>query len=207
MSSSRPYQSSLRDERARETRLRIRSSARELFASKGFTDTTIALIAERAGVSQQTVYKAFGSKAAIVAEMLDELEEDEARMRILQRLVAEQDPHTQLRLFVSMHRTMFEAGIDIVRAALAARAEPDVAAFADRGNRARRAGTTQLADAWAAAGALRPGLGATEAAEVLWLLSTAEQFVTAIDTLGWSPDHYEQWLGDLLSRELLGPTP
>ena len=71
MSSSRPYQSSLRDERARETRRRIRGSARALFASNGFTETTIAQIAERAGVSQQTVYKAFGSKGAIVGEMLE----------------------------------------------------------------------------------------------------------------------------------------
>lgn len=203
VSSSRPYQSSLRDERARETRLRIRRSARELFASNGFTETTIAQIADRAGVSQQTIYKAFGTKAAIVAEMLEELEESEARMRILERLLVEEDPHAQLRLFVSMHRTMFEDGIDIVRAALAARSEPDVAELTRRGDTARRDGTMRLASAWEAKGALRSGLTAPHAAEILWLLSTADQFVTAIEGLGWEPDQYEQWLSNLLTAELL----
>jgi AcrR family transcriptional regulator len=205
VSSSRPYQSSLRDERARETRLRIRTSARELFASTGFTATTITQIAERAGVSQQTVYKAFGTKGAIVGEMLDELEESQERLAILERLVAEEDPQTQLRLFVSMHRTMFEGGIDIIRAALAARNEPDVAAMAERGDAARRAGTGRLAEGWARRGALRNGLSVDDAAEVLWLLSSAHQFVAAMDDLGWDPDRYEQWLADLLTRELLAP--
>src|SRR5438105_10523175 len=61
----RRYRSALRDERAADTRARIVTAARDLFAARGFADTTVALIAARAGVAQPTVYAVFGSKGAI----------------------------------------------------------------------------------------------------------------------------------------------
>lgn len=205
VSTSRPYRSTLRDERAQETRRRIRDSAHELFTSQGFSDTTIAQIAAEAGVSTQTIYSVFGSKAAIVGEMLRVLEEAPERAEILAEMLAEPDPHRQLRLFVSMHRKMFEHGAPIVRAAMVARSEPDVAAMAERGDANRRSGTSRLVAMWSNKGALRHGLDPDDAAERLWLLSSAEQFLIAMDGLGWSPDRYENWLGDLLERELLDP--
>ena len=69
MSTERPYSSVLREERARETRVRIRRAAAELFAEEGFADTTVAAIARRAGVAAPTVYSVFGSKAGIVVAM------------------------------------------------------------------------------------------------------------------------------------------
>lgn len=206
MSTGRPYRSTLREERAQDTRRRIRDSARDLFTSRGFTHTTIAQIAALAGVSPQTIYSVFGSKAAIVGEMLSQLEGASERAGALAEMLAEHEPRRQLRLFVSMHRNMFEHGASIVRAAMVARSDPDVAAMAERGDGNRRAGTGRLVDMWSDRGALRHGLDPEDAAERLWLLTSAEQFLNAIDGLGWSPDDYENWLGDLLERELLAPT-
>lgn len=206
MSTGRSYRSSLREERAQDTRRRIRNSARDLFTSQGFTDTTIAQIAALAGVSPQTIYSVFGSKAAIVGEMLSQLEGAPERAKVMAEMLAEHEPRRQLRLFVSMHRKMFEHGAPIVRAAMVARGDPDVAAMAGRGDANRRAGTGRLVGVWSDKGALRHGLDPEDAAERLWLLTSAEQFLNAIDGLGWSPDHYENWLGDLLERELLQPT-
>jgi len=205
MSTNRPYRSTLREEQANETRLRIRKSARRLFSTQGFTETTIAQIAEDAGVAPQTVYAVFGSKGGIVGEMLEDLEDSADRDAWVARMVAEGNPHRQLRIFVSWIRTLFEAGAPILRAVAAARHEPDVAATADRGDENRRSGTTQLAQVWSSKGALRQGLGPRNAAQRLWLLTSVEQYLLAIDGLGWSPDEYEQWLGDLLDRELLAP--
>ena len=206
MSTGRSYRSTLREERAQDTRQRIRDSARDLFTSRGFTDTTIAQIATQAGVSPQTIYSVFGSKAAIVGEMLSQLEGAPERAKVMAEMLAEHEPRRQLRLFVSMHRKMFEHGAPIVRAAMAARGDSDVAAMAERGDANRRAGTCRLVGLWSDKGALRHGLDSEDAAERLWLLTSAEQFLNAIDGLGWSPDHYEKWLGDLLERELLKPT-
>ncbi len=203
MSTSRPYRSTLREEQAQETRLRIRKSARRLFAAQGFTGTTITQIADDAGVAPQTIYAVFGSKSAIVGEMLQDLETSADIDAWVAKMVAEGDPHRQLRIFVSMNRTLFEKGAPILRAAMAARSEPEVAALIERGDGSRRVGTTQLTQIWSRQEALREGLKPTDAAELLWLLTSVEQYLLATDGLGWSPDHYEQWLGDLLDREML----
>ncbi len=203
MSTSRPYRSTLREEQAQETRLRIRKSARRLFAAQGFTETTITQIADDAGVAPQTIYAVFGSKSAIVGEMLQDLETSADIGAWVAKMIAEGDPHRQLRIFVSMNRTLFEKGAPILRAAMAARSEPEVAALIERGDGSRRVGTTQLTQIWSRQEALREGLKPTDAAELLWLLTSVEQYLLATDGLGWSPDHYEQWLGDLLDREML----
>lgn len=39
----------------------------------------------------------------------------------------------------------------------------------------------------------------------MWLLTSVEQYLLAADTLDWSPDSYEKWLGDLLNQVLLKP--
>jgi AcrR family transcriptional regulator len=203
VSTSRPYRSTLREEQAQETRLRIRKSARRLFAAQGFTETTITQIAGDAGVAPQTIYAVFGSKSAIVGEMLQDLETSADIGAWVAKMIAEGDPHRQLRIFVSMNRTLFEKGAPILRAAMAARSEPEVAALIERGDGSRRVGTTQLTQIWSRQEALREGLKPTDAAELLWLLTSVEQYLLATDGLGWSPDHYEQWLGDLLDREML----
>ncbi len=205
MSTNRPYRSTLREEQAHETRLRIRKSARRLFAAQGFTETTIAQIAEDAGVASQTVYAVFGSKGGIVGAMLEDLEESADQDAWVAQMIAEGDPHRQLRIFVSWIRTLCEKGAPILRAAVAARSDPDVAAMAERGDAKRRFGSTQLTQMWSRKGVLRKGLGPTDAAERLWLLTSVEQYLLATDGLGWSPDQYEQWLGDLLDPELLEP--
>ncbi len=178
-------------------------SARRLFAAQGFTETTIAQIADDAGVAPQTIYAVFGSKSGIVGEMLQDLETSADIGAWVAKMIAEGDPHRQLRIFVSMNRTLFEKGAPILRAAMAARSEPEVAALIERGDGSRRVGTTQLTQIWSRQEALREGLKPTDAAELLWLLTSVEQYLLATDGLGWSPDHYEQWLGDLLDREML----
>ena len=52
----RTYKSTGRDASADRTRLRVLEAGKYLFSRKGIDVTTIAQIAERAGVSQATVY-------------------------------------------------------------------------------------------------------------------------------------------------------
>ena len=206
MSTSRSYRSSLREQRAQETKLRIRESAHKLFAAQGFVETTISQIAEGAGVSPQTIYAVFGTKGSIVGAMLEFLEESVGIESWVARMVSEDDSRKQLRLFVAMNRSMFENGAPILRAAIAARSDPEVAAMGERGDKRRREGASQLCQMWAANGALRRGLDEADAAQRLWLLTSVEQFLIATEGLGWLPDRYERWLGDLLERELLDTT-
>lgn len=63
--SARTYRSSLREQQAHETRLRVIRAAGALFATHGFQATTMAAIAREAGVSTETV-KATASKPELL---------------------------------------------------------------------------------------------------------------------------------------------
>ena len=62
----RPYDSSGRAKQAQQNRDRISRVAHDLFVDHGYGNTTIADVAYTAGVSVETVYKAFGNKAALL---------------------------------------------------------------------------------------------------------------------------------------------
>lgn len=62
----RRYNTSRRNEQARENRAQIIRAAHDLFVAHGYGRTTIADVAGEAGVSAETVYKAFGNKPALL---------------------------------------------------------------------------------------------------------------------------------------------
>ena len=66
-----PYDNSQRAVAAASTRAQVLAAAHELFLSQGFAATTIRTVAESAGVSQETIYKSFGSKAALLKAVYD----------------------------------------------------------------------------------------------------------------------------------------
>ena len=67
----RSYDASRRREQARARRLAVVQAARDLFEQDGFRPTTIAAVAAHAGVSAESVYKGFGTKAALAKAVFD----------------------------------------------------------------------------------------------------------------------------------------
>lgn len=55
-----------------ETRARILSAAREIFERNGTRGTTTREVAERAGVNEATLFRHFGSKAALLVAMREQ---------------------------------------------------------------------------------------------------------------------------------------
>ena len=66
-----PYDNRQRQESARSTRASIIEVAKASFLARGFGGTTIRQVAEDAGVSQETIYKTFGGKAALLKSVYD----------------------------------------------------------------------------------------------------------------------------------------
>src|SRR5919199_6081715 len=62
----RRYDSTGRREQARRTRELLLDTAERQFLAAGYAATTLAAIAREAGVSVETVYKAFGGKSGLV---------------------------------------------------------------------------------------------------------------------------------------------
>src|SRR6202048_3214175 len=92
--------------KAQATRRRILDAARRLFVERGYVATTIEAIAGEAGVAVPTVYLAFGTKRALLVELLD-IEDvgDEEAVAVLERpwvdeLRRDPDPQGQLRRWV-----------------------------------------------------------------------------------------------------------
>src|ERR1700674_2084763 len=102
----RRYDASGRQERARARRRARALQAMELFEHDGFQPTTIAAVAERAGVSAESVYKAFGTKAAVAKAVLDfVIAGDDQPVPIAQRpeiqvVIEEPDMRRKIELYV-----------------------------------------------------------------------------------------------------------
>jgi len=90
----------------------------DLFASQGFAETTVAMIAKRAKVATPTVYATFGSKAAIVGEIVGGLEAEANRDRWGARIQAEPDPLLKLGLYAAFLRQLYANGRDAWAAAV-----------------------------------------------------------------------------------------
>lgn len=198
----RSYQSPLRDERAAETRIRIVAAARELFASQGFAGTTVAMIAKHAKVATPTVYATFGSKAAIVGEMIAGLEAESDRDRWGARIEAEPDPRRKLALYATFMRNLYANGRDMWAAAINAASDPEVVEMKNLGEREAREWLVPLIASLDEAGVLPAHVTRAEAVERAWMLSALELYFRGTAGLDWTDDQYESWLAEILGQQL-----
>jgi AcrR family transcriptional regulator len=67
----RRYSSRLRQQQAGQTREQVLAAAAELFGQSGWAGTTVAAIAQQAGVAVETVYSGFGSKKQLLRAVVD----------------------------------------------------------------------------------------------------------------------------------------
>jgi AcrR family transcriptional regulator len=199
----RRYRSQLRDERAADTRRRIELAAGELFAAHGFAGTTVAGIAEGAGVSEATVYATFGTKGAILGTLLSEVEQQADIAGRMARIAGESDPRRTLQAFVQWTRALFSSSKATIRAVSDALTDPALIELGQESNRRRREGLRVLIYSLARAGALKPGVSRREAVDRAWMLTGRELYLAATDGCGWSDDHYERWLASTLAQQLL----
>jgi AcrR family transcriptional regulator len=202
----RRYRSPRRTEQAAETRRRIPAAARRLFVTRGYGKTTIAAIAQAAGVATQTVYATFGSKRSILLALLDEMAAD-ADLPGMQAAVAAAagDPRRQLRVRLAFTTRFYIAGaqlIDIARTVSGV--EPDLRAFWTEGEARRYRNSSELVAEWAAASALAPGITAKQATDIWWALGGPDVFRLFIVERRWSRKRFEEWLAATLEQLLFG---
>lgn len=210
VNSQRRYASPMREEQARETRLRILSAAKNLFLQHGYVPTTIAGIAREAGVATQTVYVAFGTKRAILMTVVGEaIGGDAQQIGMLeragpQRMREEPDQCRQLRMIAQgIRKVLDRAGslFDVMRAAAAADAE--IYAGYTELQEQRRHNMARIVGWIVANGSLKPGLTEGEAADILWTLTSADVHRMLRSERGWTADQYEKWLAESLIGGLL----
>ncbi|GIE78584.1 TetR family transcriptional regulator [Actinoplanes philippinensis] len=197
-----------RSEYARMTREAILDTARSLFTAQGYYATKVEQIAEAARVAPATVYAVGGGKSGLLRTLIETSVNSADNARLLADIEAATDPGHLIRLVVSATRTRFGEWSTLMRQVVAAAPqEPAVREAMEIAHEGLRGGLRVTADRLSALGALRDGLDAAEAADILWLyLCNAAYFVRG-DDLGWPLDRSEAWLNVVLPRELLGGEP
>jgi AcrR family transcriptional regulator len=199
-----------REAKAHATRQRVLDAALELFVADGYAATAITSIADRADVAVQTVYAVFGNKRAILDEVLARavVGDDEAgplRQRAdWQAMEREGDPRAQLTRLAAI-ATKIGARMaplyDVMSGA--ASSDPEIAETFERQQQGRWDDQQWVAKSLSRRGALRKGLTARDATDILWTVASPRTYHSLVNQRGWSTLKYERWLADTVIAALL----
>jgi AcrR family transcriptional regulator len=206
----RRYTSPLRRTQAQQTRREILHAAEELFLARGYTGTTVAAIAEAAGVSIQTTFAAVGNKRTILTTLRsariagDDEPTPLAERPWLRDVVVELDPYEKLARYAAKVREINErnAPIELVIRA-AAPADPGIDALWRESLAQRLAATTALVEHLADRKLLRDALPVADAGDLVWSLVSPEVYDLLVGERGWPGERYETWLAEALVASLL----
>lgn len=208
----RDYDNRARAAAALTTQRRVIEAARDLLLSKGYSQTTIKDIAASAGVSVETVYKAFGGKAALLKRVYDVLlVGDEAPLPLGRRpeiaaIAADPDPHGKVARYAAVARTLGDRLGPLLAVLLSTRgSDPELEDFASTTDGERLAGVSGFVSQLADEGMLRPDRDVKRAIDLVWTLNSPAVYLMLRER-GWAGEQYEQWLADALASTLL-PEP
>ena len=205
----RAYDGSRRREQARARRLAVVQAARELFETGGFRQTTIAAIAKRAGVSSESIYKTFGTKAALAKAVFDlELAGDDEPVPIAERPAVQairDEPDVRRKI------TLFAEGLAQRQARSAAvqilirdgrHVDDSLAPVWAALQREGLTGMTALGRHLLETGQLRAGLTIEQVRDILWNYLAIDAYERLVLIQGWSQQRYSNWLAHTMVSAL-----
>jgi AcrR family transcriptional regulator len=178
-----------------------------LFASRGFSRTTVVAVATEAGVSSEMIYKSFGGKAGLVRSIWQDA------------LAGSGQEHAEQRADVLSAST--QRGSDIIEGWLriglevapraspvlalvrsAAEVDPEAARLLDEIEQGRAERMLHNAQVLADSGHLSPELSVDQARDLL-LIFSSEYYDRLVSRAGWDVDHYIATMTRTMSAALL----
>jgi TetR/AcrR family transcriptional regulator, regulator of cefoperazone and chloramphenicol sensitivity len=195
-----------RRRQALETRRQIVRAARRLFVRLGYVGTTVEAIAAEAGVAVPTVYKAFGTKAAIARELNDLIDEEASVAEYTTRAALATQPTEVIAAAVALNLSLHEHCGDIIEATRSGAAvDATLAQVYEEGTRRHDDGIRSVIDRLQAAGALRADLEPAQAVGLLSTLCSVEAFAELTRRHSWTLNNCETWTVEALCWLLLRP--
>jgi AcrR family transcriptional regulator len=195
---------SRRTAQALETKRLIVDAARRLFTRQGYGGTSIAQIAQEAGVAVPTVYASVGTKPTLLRLLLDRIDEEAGIAELAAELSVATDAKRVVTLEVRITRQLAERCGDIIAALQsAAGVEPEMTAALAAGMERHRAGARATVRRIAELGRLRPTLAEQDASAVVATLCAPSVYATLTQQHGWTFERCETWLNETLRRQLL----
>ena len=205
---SRRYHSPGRAEQAQKTRDLIVGAAGKEFAKAGYAATTVKAIADRAGVSVETLYKGFGGKPGLVralsAKGLAGRGPVPAPVRSDAIIANAKDPHAIVRAWGTLAAEVsprVSPLLLLVRAA--AQTEPALVDILEQDSAQRLARMRHNAQRLADRGFLRAGVSANQAADLMWALTAPELYELLVVRRRWKPAQLGDHIATTLAAALL----
>lgn len=197
-----------------ETRRRLLEAAAEEFADRGYVAATVNRIAERAGVTVQTLYLAWGSKRELLRAYMEAVLTGPPEHAVAGDLsasivagfeAATADPRRIIKQIAHLYRQVAE------RAALgwqlyrdAAASDPAIAEDWMALQRQRRETFVALIGRLPV-GSLRRGLTRAAAADTAWAIASPHTYELMVHSGDYTLDAYETWVSTTLTAALLAP--
>jgi AcrR family transcriptional regulator len=204
----RAYRSPIREKQAQQTRDAILDAAAQSFVDAGYAGTTMKDIAERVGVSVQSVHL-FGPKASLLLAVVDRAIRDGDDMSstgadsAFHAAVAARAKPEKLRRMRSFIRDRMPQAAPVLRAFRDAASSDPAIAQAWRHHEARRyADVSTFVES--CGDLLRAGRTTQQAADVTWSAIVSPQVADMlIGGRGWTIDEYVDWAVETFDQLLL----
>jgi AcrR family transcriptional regulator len=206
----RRYDSSGRQAQTSRNRAVILDAAQRQFLEGGYAATTVAAVAAEAGVSVETIYKAFGGKSGLVRGIYDRGLAGPDPVPAYQRADEVRDLGTDPRAIMrgwgtiaSEVSAVVSPIVRLVRAAAAA--DPEMAALLQDHNDRRQARARHHARFLKRRGYLREDVSLAQATDIIWTCTSDELYDLLVAQRDWSPARFARFLADFMITALLPP--
>jgi AcrR family transcriptional regulator len=198
----RKYDASGRQARARETQRTVIRAAQKLFVERGYGRTTMADVAEEAGVSVETVYANFRNKPTLLHRVWDiTIGGDDEEVVFHERpevIAVRTEPdlakrlmmHAKLSTQTARRMTPFLLAVQG-----AAGNEPAAAEMLDEIGRQRLAGMSVMAKEAKKSGQL--AVSEEECRDVVWAFTDGMLWHRLVNERGWTDERFAEWVGNV----------
>jgi AcrR family transcriptional regulator len=202
---TQPQRPSTRVEAMARTRIRIVDAARDLLPS-GAT-MPVDAIADRAGVSVQTLYSHFGSKRGLLLAVIDSVQQDAGLYADFEVVWSSPDGETALRRMLEATIRIWDSAWTIVEfAERARRVDPEIQVHLREVDGYRRSNLVSIAERLAAEGRLRAGRDAATAADLAFSLSLPAVYEELALVRGWPLARVVSAVTESVATALIDPT-
>jgi AcrR family transcriptional regulator len=198
----RGYNAPRREAQANQTRHAILEAAMELFNDQGFTKTTVSQVAEKAEVSEQTVYNVFGDKVGLLyAAGMNAIETGagDPEIDLIEALRAEPDTMERIKLAARATKEIWAGGaFELEQMVFSPDVrDPRLIELSEKALKHTLESTRTMVEILFPDSLRRSGLDLDDIAVVFTAIDTAAT-VSKLIKLGWTLDDYENWLVQFL---------
>ena len=192
--------------RSQRTRAAVLDAAWQLLEERGTEKTTMAAVAERAGVSRRALYLHFGSRTDLLLALHDHVDERLDLAASLQPVFDAPGAVEALEAFVA-HLAEYHPKIASIDLAIlrVKDDDPDLAVLLEEGKQRWHEACWGIVQRLADEGRLAEPWTVETAADLLWTFMFPETLERLTVDRGWSNDRYRELLTVLLRRTLVAP--